>query len=334
MTATRSAVGYDVVLAIAPESYHITEDAKGRAYAFAMDHDTKRHLVECVRASLTDSAIVEDVVIAGGYLRVKLDLTRTGSPAPLAEYLSELRDVGAVYNERHATPGLEELHLGDRHVSTYAPEAGPTPEVFIDTLGDERLPDTEGPVYRHTRDPGDREADPDRHLAFRVIVPIDPSIYADHGEDAPPYPFTWDDHTREKLRQLVEDVPAWPGGSASAIRRVEVHPGYVDVAYCWGAVNVTPRGLAGGFVRALEEFNYPRGVHPELSTKGRKIPTPRLKLASPVYVGAVAPDEHTVDAWIRHHGLEAVDGTPVEPEPEGAPADSEENGGLLGRFKN
>ncbi|NHX37981.1 hypothetical protein G9C84_16290 [Halolamina sp. R1-12] len=45
-----------------------------------------------------------------------------------------------------------------------------------------------------------------------------------------------------------------------------------------------------------------------------------------MYIGAVEP-ERTVDDWIATRELDAVDGEPIEPEPE--PEEDGESGGLL-----
>ncbi|NHX37992.1 MULTISPECIES: hypothetical protein [Halolamina] len=316
---TKAALGFDLALQIREESYEIEEDARGVAHAFALDDDTREQLESGVERAF-DRGTVSSVDVQPGYLRARVEPGRPAEVSP-ADLVGALENVPKWYNQTHADGG-ERIIPGDTYVTVYLPDGATTPEEFVDTVtGDDRAPDADGPICSLSRD-GDPSIMPDRYFSYHVVVPLDPEMY-DAGNR---HPFEWGEFERERFAELVVDDPVlWPGGVQS-VRSLELHPEHVTVRLDLGNVVNTPESVCETVGEALDRYNRAPGVHPRLGKGGQQVLPPDLALGAPVYIGAVEP-ERTVDDWIATRELDAVDGEPIEPEPE--PEEDGESGGLL-----
>jgi hypothetical protein len=302
-----TAVGYDLVVEIGEESYELTRTGDGVGYAFRMNDETRRRLADAVRSVVPNPRAVERFEIEPGYVRLRVD-TAPGGDVTVGDYHSALRHLEAEYNHRHASAhGHDELTLGGRYVATYQPEETVGAEAYIDRhTGDDRAPDSDGPILEETRDPDRQMAG--RRLSYRVVVLLDPVMY-DPTEHS--YPFEWDGPAVEKFAQLVEDRPRWP----STTRRVAVYPEHVVVDVDYGNLRTTPSGIGDVVRGALASYNSgSRGVHPDLGGQGKQVLMPQLELRETVHVeGRAPPDGEGADAWIEAAGVADVDGDPYTP---------------------
>jgi hypothetical protein len=322
--STDAALGFDLALAIRPESYQIEEDARGVAHAFALDDDTREQLESGVKRAF-DRGTVTSLDVQPGYLRARVEPRNPEKVSP-TDLVDALRNVPRWYNQTHAD-GEERIIPGDTYVTVYLPDGATTPEEFVDTVtGDDRAPDADGPLWSLSRD-GDPSIMPDRYLSYYVVVPLDAGMYTgDTGKN--PHPFEWEAFELERFAEdVVGDVPLWPGGVQS-VRSVELHPEHVTVRLDLGNVIQKPEAVCRTVRDALDRYNRATGVHPRLGNGGRNVLPPELALGSPVYIGAVEP-ERTVDDWTGARELDAVDGDPVEPDPEPEEEEDGESGGLL-----
>jgi hypothetical protein len=312
MTAT-VAVGYDLALAIDPESYHLTTDAENRAYAYRHTEENARALEACIQRNMPRGGAIDAVAVEPTHLRLQVDPTATGQPDPVTEYTTVLRDAAERFNSEHAGP-FEEVVPGERFVGVYRPEDALDREAWIEgNTDDDRLPEADGPVA-DLAPYDDAHMMPDRHLAHRVAVLVDPATYERgelsgyaHAEAADP--FEWDAEAVETVEQLEGDRQGWPDGTLS----VEVHPGYAVAEIHNGAFNTSPDAYADAIRRELERYNRVKG---ERGVRGGAVPRPSIAFReSPVYVEAVETD--ALDEWLAD--LPDLDGDPVEPEPDVEP---------------
>jgi hypothetical protein len=154
---------------------------------------------------------------------------------------------------------------------------------------------------------------PDRHLAYRVAVLVDPATYERgelsgyaHAEAADP--FEWDAEAVETVEQLERDRQAWPDGTLS----VEVHPGHVVAEIHNGAFNAPPDAYADAIRRELERYNREKG---ERGVRGGTVRRPAIAFRDAAFVEAGETD--AMAEWID--GLLELDGEPIEPEPDVEP---------------
>lgn len=328
------AVGFDVALTIGPESYEISEDARGRAWAFAMDEETRPQVADAVRQALGDLATKTDRVdVEPGYLRV-----RVGSPnynyANPREYLSALKSVASIYNEEYAAyPDTELVPGHDYYVGTFSPDdALDRTEYLARQDAPDATPESDGPVWTYTRDDaGETALEDSERSALRVFLPFDCSTMYDpetpHGFGKV-LAFEWDrDEIHAQLTDTVESLVPWPGSPSKDIPRVAVYPTHVEVDVYTGVAN--PAGVANGCLRAFLRYNTCRPVDKDRSPTGRSFKHPKVAFSSSPFVAAL-DHGRTVDDWIADHSLDAVTGDPVEPESDESEDDND--AGLGGRL--
>ena len=318
MTAT-VALGYDLALALAPESYHLERDAEGRAYGFAMTDENAAALEACIQREMPRGGAIDGVAVEPTHLRLRVDPTATGQPDPVTEYTTVLRDAVKRYNDEHAST-FEEVVPGEEFVGVYRPEDAPDREAWIERhTDDDRLPEADGPVA-DLAPYDDAHMMPDRHLAYRVAVLLDAESY-ERGElsgythATSGGPFEWDERAVETINRVAADRQAWPDGTLS----VEVHPGHAVAEIHNGAFNAPPDAYADAIRGGLERYNQERGYQ---DVRGGSVRRPALAVReSPAYVEAVETD--ALDEWLA--ALPDLDGEPVDP-PDDEP---EESGGRL-----
>lgn len=326
------AIGYDAVLPIDPSIYEITEDARGRAYAFDMA-DAREDVADTVRSVLDRPQDVDHIEVAPGYLRVRVAPTDPVKPTAFLEALRSVRDE---YNRRYATaPDLDGLAFANsRYLGTYRPADAPEREAFLDRHADaDAVPDADGPVWTYDRDGAGEDVLPsNQRCRYRIALPFDPSMYEatttlGGGTGTPPV--RWDaEAVRTALRVTVEDIPAWPK-RAENTPRIAVSPGYLLVEHDTGSLRFDPVQLAENVATAFLRYNRYRNVDEERSTTHKTQLHPPIAFDGNVYVAGRDP-AHGADVWISDHSLDAVDGKPVDPAPEDE--ESDDTGGVLSRF--
>lgn len=329
------AVGYDAVIPIDPEIYEITEDARGRAYAFEMDDAAREDITDAVRAVLDDSHAVERVEVESGYLRVRVAPSDPVRPTAL---LNALRSVPDEYNRRHATaPELDGLYLSpERFLGTYRPESAPDRDAFLSRRADARsVPDADGPVWSYRRDNGGEHIlQPNQRCRYQIVLPFDPGMYEPTTPiGGPGVPAVrWDDDAvRDALRVTVENIPPWPK-RAKNTPRIDVYPGYLLVDHNTDNLRAGPKHLAESVATAFLRYNRARPVDEEHSSTHTTRPHPPIAFRESAYIAS--RDLATgAEAWIADHDLDAVDGEPVAPTPEeDVPKEEADAGGVLSRF--
>lgn len=336
------AVGYDAVLPIDPSIYEITEDARGRAYAFDMA-DAREDVADALDAVLDHATPVDAVEIEPGYLRVRVAPPDPVKPTALLE---SLRSVASEYNRRYATaPDLDGLAFDSRrYLGTYRPTNAPDRETFLTRHVDaDAVPDADGPMWTYDRDDaGEDVLPPNQRCRYRIVLPFDPSMYEatttlGGGPGTPPV--RWDaEAVRTALRVTVEDTPAWPK-RAENTPRVAVYPGYVLVEHDTGSLRFDPVQLAEKVATAFLGYNRYRNVDEERSTTHSTQLHPPIVFDGNVYVAGRDP-AHGADVWIADNDLDAVNGSPFDSEPEDTEADDDGNDtdtddgsdGILSRF--
>lgn len=312
------AVGYDVVLAIDPTTYEITEDVKGQAYAFDMT-DAREGVAEAVRSVLPHPADTEHVEIEPGYVRVKIKASKETKPNHVLE---SLRSIPDEYNRRYATdPALDGLaYSRDVYLGTYRPEDAPAQSTFVDRHGQpDAAPDSDEPIFTYTREnAGESALKADRRFLYRIVLPFDPSIFEEEntigGDGTPPVRWEENDALRKALTNTVEDLPVWPE-RAENTPHIAVYPGYLLVEHVTSHLRMGPKQLAEKAGDAFLKFNRYRRKHPPVAFSGQ------------AYVAGRNPTEGA-DDWITDHDLDAVDGEPRGMDPEQEPDTEDMDGGF------
>jgi len=312
------AVGFDAVLAFDPSMYEITEDARGRAYAFDMT-DAREDVADAVRRAVDHPRAVERVEIEPGYFRVRY-VPADRDEADLGSFRRSLKRVPTLYNERHATDtDLDGLALdhGTEYFGTFRPTDAPERETFLaEHAGGEAVPDTDGPVFSYERDDaGESALDDARRFAYEFVLPFDTEqMYATQsdlfGRESTPA-FRWDaEAVSETLTLIVEDLPAWPGHSEN-LPRVTIYPTHVAVEHYTGGYT-TPVGPAEKVRNALLRYDRYRQVDEERSDRPREVVHhPPLSFGRRAYIRAL-DHGRTAEEWVADQDLDAVDGEPVE----------------------
>ena len=330
------AVGFDAVLAFDPSMYEITEDARGRAYAFDMT-ESRDAVAEAVRQAVDRPEAIERVEIEPGYARVRY-VPPDREAADLGTFRRSLKRVPSLYNERHATDAdLDGLALdhGKEYFGTYRPTDAPDREAFLDRhAGGEAVPETDGTVFTYERDGDGTDAlDGARRFAYEIVLPFDTeTMYATQSDTfgrPSTRSFRWDaESVRQALAVVVEDLPEWPGG-ADGLPRVAVYPTHVVVEHYTNGYT-TPAGLADSIRDALLRYNRYRTVDEERSNRPHEVVQhPPLSFSRRAYIGTL-DHGRTAEEWIAEQSLDAVGGEPVEADG-GQDGDAErEAGGRLG----
>lgn len=320
MTTTYTyAYGFEAISAINPASYHITEDARGRAYAFEMDETTKRHLADALRAVLDRPQDVVEFDPQPGYIRVRLEPSRREGVS--ARAAAALPQVASVYNERHVDDiDLDGLRFSDQYVRTYRPEDAPTAEAFLaDYTGDPAVPATESPVYELAARDLPHAGGETAWLGYRIILPFDPRMYVEDGGVNRRHSFAWDEVALERFDMIIRQRDRWPNYTEA----VTVYPAYVDVR-TRGLGLGNPTDTAERARKAVLGYNQGRGDHPHLGD--RRTRKPALALEDAAYIEGLPPREGGIDEWIAEHVAD-VDGEPIEPEAETDAAAGDGDGG-------
>jgi hypothetical protein len=305
------AVGYDAVIAIDPESYAVTEDAAGRAYAF--DMDTARDAVEDLVRSAFGPSDLDAVEVTPGYVRVRVRADPRDAVAPKA-ILETLRSTADEYTARHATDAdLDGLAFDTReYIGTYRPDDAPEQGPFLDAHAPTDVsPESDGPVFAYTREDADDAARADRQFRYRVVLPFDGSIYEQTtalGVDGTP-PVRWDpEPVQDVLRSTVGNLPPWPGRPKNT-PLVEIHPTHAVVEHVTATLRDGPEDLAERIGRAFLYYNRFRNVDDEHSTRNESQLHPPIKFDGRAFVRA-GDTARDADDWIAEHALDAVDGSP------------------------
>jgi len=311
------AVGFDAVVPIDPAVYEITDDARGRAFAFDIEAE-RENVADVVRESFDRLGVVEEVTVEPGYLRVKVTPEEEG-PDP-STVLATLRSVPEAYNDKHATTpeldGLAVVH--DHYIGTYRPPNAPTCEESLGDMELKNAPESDGPVFEHTRtDAGEVALQENRRFAYRVTIPFDERIYnptqtmGGHTRQ----PVTWDtDAVTDALAVAVDDIPAWPGRPEN-LPHVAVYPTHAEVVFYTAAYS-NPAKVAEVIRDGILKYNWYR--NPDDRVNAHKTVThPQLVFQNRGYVTAV---DHGSDAeqWIVDNSLDTVEPIPatddVDPE--------------------
>lgn len=321
------AVGFDIVHAIDPASYRITEDARGRAWAFQMDDETRQHVAKAVREALDRPRDVVELNVEPGYVHVKIEPAKphTATATP-RKPLESLGDVPQIYNERYAESDAETLaFVRDAYVGSYVPEDVPTLADYVTRHVDvETAPESEGPVFEYVReDAGEKALDASQAFAYKYVLPFDAKEMYEaeertggprHNVDLEP------PEVREHLQDRIEDLIPWPGNPRVEIPRIAVYPTHVEVEH-WTADHANPASIAQKGHQALLQYNRGRPEDEARSPRGGTYRHPPIALKDHAYIHAL-DHGRTAEEWIREQGLDEVDGEPVEPvEPEAEPED-------------
>jgi len=324
------AVGYDAVVPIDPAVYEITDDARGRAFAFDIDAE-REHVAAAVRESFDQPRTVEEVAVEPGYIRVKVVPTEDG-PDP-ATVRDTLRSVPSTYNERYATdPDLNGLAVTDEfYIGTYRPDDAPDREAALGDLDLDDAPEADGPVFSRTRDDAGEVALRDhRRFAYRFTFPFDPDIYTSPstlgGTD--PFPLTWDsDAVISALELVVDKIPPWPR-RAENLPYIAVYPSHAVVEF-YTAGFKDPTAYADTARDAFLRYNGYRNPD-ERAGKHDSVLHPAIDFTRDAYIEAI---DHGGDAgaWLREHDLDDVDGQPEYPDPD-VPGDEGDGLGRLNPF--
>lgn len=328
------AVGYDAVAAVDPESYAVTEDAAGRAYAF--DMDTARDAVEETVRSAFGPSDLDAVTVAPGYVRVRVRSDPRDPLTPNA-VLDRLRSVADEYTNQYATdPELDGLAFTTReYIGTYRPEDAPEQGPFLDQHAPENAPDSDGPVFTYTRDTTDADAlRDDRQLRYRVVLPFDGSMYEQTtmlGIDGTP-PVRWDpEPVQDALRATVENTPAWPGRPSNT-PCVEVYPTHIVVEHVTANLRDGPEDLAEQITDALAHYNRFRQPDEQHSTPRETQLHPPIDIDGGVYIRAGDAARDAGD-WVGEHDLDAIDGSPRTEDADDDTEEAADTGRSLNPFR-
>lgn len=326
-------VGLDVAVRVDPASYEISEDARGRAFAFSMDATAREQIADIAGTELGRVArSVETLDVEPGYIRARIHSPDHRRATP-GKILSAFRDAARRYNETHADYADTRLLLHrDTFACTLRPDEPRTRAGFVAGLpATDAAPEADAPVWTYERDgAGETVLDADSRLAVRAFLPFDCRAMYDPDTAAgmnASLAVEWDHpEVRDHLRETVEDPVPWPASPRESIPRVAIYPTHAEVDVYQNAAN--PAAVAGRARDALRRYNNHRPADEARSPKGGTYTHPPIKFrGTPLVVGL----EHgrTADDWIREKNLDAVDGEPIEPEPD-EPADTEvDEGGTL-----
>lgn len=305
---TTPAIAFDVVVPINPESYEITEDAAGRAYALVFD-DARDAIGDAVRSELREHVADPGVEVRPGYVRV-----RTGVVDP-ATTPSDVRDAirraAGTYNDRHATtPDLDGLAFDPREafLATYDPDAA-DPESFLDRHAPESAPDADGAVFDYSREDAGLSAgavDDDRRFGYQIRLPLSDEMY-DTGStgafDQPSRAITWDhDAVQDALRIAIEDYPAWPDHPENT-PRIRIYPTHVAVDYYGAAPGRSPLRVARAVRRGMLRYNR---YLPTREDRDRDDPNTHHEPIRLDHTAHVAPLDHgrTADDYLAERELD------------------------------
>lgn len=313
------AIGYDIAVAVDPESYEIVEDARGRAWAFEMDETTQRQLGEAVLEALPSGADPDAVEVQPGYVRVRIP--KPDYDVQIHEIVSALRDAADIYNDRHADYADTTVAFSkDRFVGTYLPEDRPDREAFLAREVDqETAPGADEPVWTYTReDAGEAALGADTRVAYRTFIAFDADALYNPGRsnyETITLAVEWDrEEVHDHLRSVVEDPVPWPGDPRDTMPRVAVYPTHVEMDF-YGQNTGAPAAVARKMRRAFLKYNRHRPIDDERSPTNTKAKHPPVSFTGSAFVRALDQGK-SAEEWIDEHGLDEIDGQPVDPDPD------------------
>lgn len=321
------AYGYDVAIAIEPETYEVDPTAD---FQFRMNDTARRRLSHGLKDNLERPQDVESLTVAPGYIRVKaVPQDREAGPKDLVD---SLRGLANDYNREYAEyPEHDGIHFGDYHLAVYRPEGPPSAEQYLEAhIGSDAAPDTDGPLYERDRAASEARRPvqtSERQLGYEYIFPLDgEKMYSPPDTLGGGPVFRWDDDVLERFGTVLDDTPRWPGTPPEEIARVAVFPEYIAVHHRTSAMR-PPIEPAESACRALAHYNAIRGTRDDLGGTHETVKRRRIALTNDVYIGALPTAvSQDVDAWIAERGLDDEDGEPRQRDPTpGAEADDEDS---------
>ena len=288
---------------------------------------------------------VERLDVEPGYVRVRYAPRDDRDLTDAKALRDALVSLPSVYNDRHATaPDLDGFAVDSSRIymGSYRPaDAAGRETVLAGAQEHADVPEADGPVFEYVREEATLAAlsggtRATRAFGYEFTFPFDvATMYG--GQETGAFgkagaaPVRWGpDAVREALAVVVEKHPNWPGHPEN-IPRIAVYPTHATVEYVTKAL-ADPLKLARRTRDALLYYNRYRRVDEDRTQRPQTV----VKHSPIAFDGRVYVDvtDHgeTAAGFIEDHGLDAVDGEPVDPEPEPDAGQDAGDAGESGRF--